>query len=191
MILSILIPSTFDRHEITHDLIDDLLRQAEEEGEKDNIEILTAFDNREESTGSKRDYLIRKAKGKYVCFVDSDDYVTTDYIKLILSEIKKGVDVVGFKGWITTNNKNRTSWIISKDMPYDTVTNIRGDAILYRRFNNHLSPIKREIALQIGYRDMYVGEDYDYAVRLKASGLIKTEGFINKEIYHYKYITKK
>ena len=159
MILSILIPSTFDRHEITHDLIDDLLRQAEEEGEKDNIEILTAFDNREESTGSKRDYLIRKAKGKYVCFADSDDYVTTDYIKLILSEIKKGVDVVGFKGWITTNNKNRTSWIISKDMPYDTVTNIRGDAILYRRFNNHLSPIKREIALQIGYRDMYVGED--------------------------------
>ena len=112
----------------------------------------------------------------------------------MVSEILKAIsngepDVIGFCGAMTTNGHSRIHWKISKDLPYDA--HEENGVKYYRRFNNHLSPIKKEIALQIGYKDIYVGEDYDYAVRLKESRLIKTEVFINKELYFYNYITNK
>lgn len=37
---------------------------------------------------------IKKAKGKYLCFLDGDDYYTKDYLKIMYEEIEKGYDVV-------------------------------------------------------------------------------------------------
>lgn len=134
--------------------------------------------------GAKRQRLIEKAKGEYVVFIDDDDMVSKDYISSILFALESKPDVVGFMGWITTNGRNKTNFKISKDCEYKTTH--KG----YERFNNHLSPVKREIALQIGYKDISWEEDYDYAVRLTNSGLIKTERFIAKALYYYQYVTK-
>lgn len=79
---------------------------------------------------------------------------------------------------------------ISKDLPYITITDGAGNNE-YARFNNHLSPIKKSIALQIGFKDLKFAEDYDYALRLKNSGLIKSEYFINHDMYHYRYVKNK
>lgn len=178
MKLSILICTIPKRQYMLRVLLKELEKQK-----TDQVEILT--DNEKGSIGAKRQRLIEKATGEYVVFIDDDDMVSKDYISSILFAIESKPDVVGFMGWITTNGRNKTNFKISKDCEYKTTP--KG----YERFNNHLSPVKREIALQIGYKDISWEEDYDYAVRLTNSGLIKTERFISKALYYYQYVTKK
>lgn len=147
------------------------------------VEILA--DNGKGTIGAKRQRLLEQAQGEYVVFIDDDDKVSSDYLRSILYAIESGPDAVGFMGMITTDGRRKTEFRISKDCEYKTTS--KG----YERFNNHLSPVKREIALQIGYKDISWEEDYDYAVRLHESGLIKTERFIAKHLYFYNYITRK
>lgn len=179
MILSILI-CTIPKRKIMFDrLFDSLSRQA------DGSIVQIISDDQPGTIGAKRQRLIESAKGDYVVFIDDDDLVTTDYVRVILNAIESRPDVIGFYGWITTNGKHQKQFKISKDCEYvDTPRR-------YDRFNNHLSPVKRSIALQIGYKDISWQEDYDYAVRLKESGLVKTEVFIPKSLYFYRYVTKK
>jgi hypothetical protein len=97
---------------------------------------------------------------------------------------------IGFSGFMTTDGRKRENFKISKDLPYVTIQDAFGNKE-HLRFNNHLSPIRKDVALKIGFKDMAFGEDYDYAKRLKESGLIKTEIYINEDLYHYKYLSKK
>lgn len=189
VLLSILIPSTFDRAEMLSELIDHLKYQIEECNAKDSVEIITDVDNGECSIGKKRQRLIEAANGLYVVQIDSDDWVANDFIEWILLSIEQNPDVIGFSGYMTTGGINRDNFRISKDLPYITISDAHG-AKSYLRFNNHLSPIKKEIALKIGFKDLRFGEDYDYAKRLQESGLIKKEVYIEMDMYHYKYIKK-
>lgn len=147
----------------------------------EGVEVLTESDNREITTGAKRNILLSRATGKYVAFVDDDDTIFPQYVPEMLKAMSGNPDAVGFKGWITWNGGQRKEWRISKNYQYTQVGNV------FYRYNNHLSPVRREIALQIGYPDLTYGEDKDYADRLHNSGLIKTEVFINKFLYHYDY----
>lgn len=160
-------------------LIGELLTQIDDAP----VEIIT--DDGSASTGAKRNSLLRKATGQYVAFVDDDDSILPGYIAHILAALRERPDAVGFNGYITTNGRNQQEWKISRNFGYIT------EGGVHYRFNNHLSPMRRSIALAIGFPDKSYGEDYDFAVRLKESGLIKTEVYINKHLYHYKYITKK
>ena len=137
------------------------------------------------TTGAKRNKLINLAQGKYVVFIDDDDTISKDYISQIMNALQSEPDAVGFKGWITTNGRDKREWKISKDFPYET------QGRTYLRYNNHLSPMKKEIALQVPYPDLTYGEDYQFATALKESGLIKTEVFIDRHLYNYNYRTKK
>lgn len=181
MILSLLICTIPKRKDLLDRLVAELRSQILLSGKM--VEIL--IDNGLGTIGGKRQRLIEKAQGEYVAFIDDDDMVSDDYLKSILYVLETKPDVVGFMGWITTNGRDKTNFKISKDCGY--AKTIRG----YERFNNHLSPIKKEIALQIGYKDISFGEDYDYALRLTNSGLIKTERFISKALYYYQYVSKK
>lgn len=190
MKLSILIPSTNDRNEMLYELLDHLHYQLYEENVNDEVEIITDIDNGEVSVGLKRQKLIEKAKGEWVVFIDSDDWPSNDYIEEIFLAMKDKPDVINFEGYMTTNGINRENFKISKDLPYITVQDAHGNKE-YLRFSNHLSVIKRDIALKIGYKDLRFAEDYDYAKRLKESGLILTERYIPQSLYHYRYIKDK
>lgn len=158
-----------------------LLTQLKKQSEGYEVEILT--DAGTGTIGTKRQRLLEQATGRYVCFIDDDDEVNPQYVKLIMDNL--GADVIGFEGQMTTNRRNPKRFTISMRHNYEEKANV------YYRYNNHLSPIRREIALQIGYKDLQHGEDYDYATRLKESGLIKTEKYIYSPMYFYNYITKK
>jgi len=181
MLLSILIPTMPTRKQLFQRLRDELYRQIGTK--RHEVEIL--WDDSEESVGFKRQALLERARGQYVAFIDDDDEIDKEYISIMMKILPLQPDVVGFKGYITTNGARKKLFSISKDHPYEERNGV------YYRFNNHLCPVKRSIALQIGYKDMTFGEDFQYAEALKASGLIQTEVFIDKELYHYKYVTKK
>jgi glycosyltransferase involved in cell wall biosynthesis len=134
-------------------------------------------------TGKKRNYLLSIAKGEYVTFIDDDDMVTDCFISEVLKVASTGCDVMGMKGWITENGANRVEFNIAIENEYERAGNI------YFRHPNHITPMKRLIALQVGFPDISHGEDYDFSVRLKAMGLCKTQTYIDTPIYHYDYST--
>jgi len=179
MILSILICTIPKRRDMFDRLLFDIRSQVSRSGV--DIEILA--DNGPESVGFKRQKLIEAAQGDYVCFVDDDDNISATYISSILTALSTGPDVVGFCGIITTNGRHAKRFKISKLCNYEEKRGV------YYRYNNHLSPVKRSIAVQVGYKDMSHGEDFDYATRLQP--LVKTEVFIDQNLYYYRYVTNK
>lgn len=190
-LLSVLIPTLPDRKDFLFDLLDELHYQMEQRNIENEVEIITDDTGKHLSIGAKRQRLLEKAKGKYITFIDDDDEILNDYLWVIISGIKSTKpDVVSFNGYMTTNGINMENFKIRKDFPYITLRDTNGKNE-YLRYNNHLSPIKREIALKIGYKDLSFAEDYDYAKRLKESGLIKTEYYFDDDLYHYKYIPNK
>lgn len=48
------------------------------------------------TVGEKRDRLIREARGKYVAFVDDDDWIDEDYLSEILEAARQDPDVITF-----------------------------------------------------------------------------------------------
>ena len=76
--------------------------------------------------------------------------------------------------------KNGVTRTFKHSIDYDEWEMVGG---VYLRYPNHLNTVKRELALQVGFKDMGHGEDKDYSDRLKP--LLKTEAKIEGVIYHY------
>lgn len=181
--LSILIPYTKERLKMFSSLRAELIKQSK----GFDVEILR--DPREElSIGEKRNWLLDKASKEYVCFIDSDDDVSRDYIEKVFDGINKGVDCCSLRGVITWDGRNPETFEHSiKYKAYQTTNN----DIKYERYPNHLNVIKSSIAKQFKFPEINHGEDTDWATQMFNSGLIKSEHYIDKVIYYYKYVTNK
>lgn len=176
--LSILIPTTADRKSFNDRISYELCRQANE-----NVEIV--WDYNDGTTGSKRNNLIKEAHGLYIAFVDSDDMITDCYIKKQLDVANSGLDCGSLNGLYFLNGVYGKPFIHS-----NKYTHWYNTPEAYIRTVNHLNCIKRDIALQIPYENITVGEDGRYSEALKASGLIKTEYQIKETLYLYYDRTK-
>lgn len=149
------------------------------------IEWIVWEDQRQASVGIKRNWLLDKARGEYLCFIDSDDMVSHDYIAKIMEGISKGVDCCSLTGEITDDGKNPRKFIHS--IRYDRWFEKDG---VYYRSPNHLNTIKASIAKQIPFPYKNVGEDHEWSTRLQKSGLVKTEHWIEGTIYYYLHRSK-
>jgi len=178
MKLSILICTIVEREEPLQRLLTILKGQMNNHTNK-LVEILIEKDNRKMVVGTKRNLLLKRAQGKYVCFIDDDDLVSDDYISKILRAIKANPDVVGIKG-IITRRKRKYVKVFIHSMKYKTWFEKNG---IYYRCPNHLNPVKRKLALQVGFPEKNKGEDMDYSLRLRA--LLKREEYIKEPIYFY------
>jgi len=175
--ISILIASLHSRHQQLETLLKELLYQR-----MDNplVEILTNIDNKEKSTGLKRQELLQQATGKYIIFIDDDDWPEPCYISELLKAAESDADCFAMNGWITTNGTNRIDWALSKDYTNHGVT-------FYYRKTNHITGVKRDIALKAGFPDKSNAEDKAYSD--KVAPLCKTEYKIIPAMYHYRFST--
>ncbi len=97
-----------------------------DDGSKDNSRIIynkyskkfkqiTTFYKINGGVSSARNFGLTKAKGKYITFVDSDDYVSNNFIEKIFEEIKSDSDLIFFQynsddvNTILNNNNNNNS----------------------------------------------------------------------------------
>lgn len=165
-------------------LLDKLLFELRSQISAGQYKVEILIDRDGGTIGQKRQRLLQQAQGDYVAFIDDDDWVSPDYLSAIIPNLGT-YDAIGFQGEISTNGRNVKLFTISKEHPYEEKGGI------YYRYNNHLSPVRREVALKIGYKDISFSEDFDYAMRLKESGLIKTEKYVYKTLYFYRYVTRK
>lgn len=146
------------------------------------VEIIVNKDNRETTVGVKRNQIINKASGKYICFIDDDDMVSENYFNSILPELEKGVDCVGFSG----NYYVSGNFVMKFNHANSNGGHYRENGIQYRTIN-HLNPTRTSIVKQFPFLEINCYEDSDYTERLFNSKLIKTESIINDIMYHYMF----
>lgn len=187
MILSILICSLQSRHAQLNQLLAELQRQCAEI-HATNVEVLTNVDNKEKSTGAKRNELLQAATGKYIIFIDDDDWPEPCYVRELLNAATTDADCFAMNGWITTNGGNRIDWRLSKNYENRTIYE-NGHKMVYLRKTNHITGVRRELALLAGFPDKSNAEDRDYSE--KVAPLCKTEFQILPDMYHYKFLSHK
>jgi glycosyltransferase involved in cell wall biosynthesis len=148
------------------------------------IEILAECDNKQISIGAKRQKLLERATGDYIVFFDDDDEPNHNYIDLIMQVIRQSPDCIGMLILMTTNGTNQQTCCHS--LKYKKWAN-NVDGYDYVRSVTHFNPVKRQLALKVGFKDLRFGEDKDYSDRL--TPLCKNEVFIKERLFHYRYTT--
>ena len=177
--LSILILTLPTRIDSYATLIKTLNQQVIQNNLMSRVQILSLCDTKEISVGEKRNILLNKSCGKYVCFIDDDDLIAPDYVIKLMNAINSNADVITFCGEYIQNTITT---------PFSISIVHRGNynhPNIFYRLPNHLCPVKREIALNCMFTDKNFGEDSDYAERINKH--IKNEFHIQDKLYFYMY----
>lgn len=198
--LSILVPAIESRRELLSSLICGLIPQCGSIESMEtlyqkgctilvikfkDVEIISAIDDRIITTGEKRNLLLSLASNSHVSQIDEDDYVYPYYVEKALEAIQTNPDCVATNGSITTNGDNEIEWRLSKGYQNETIH--ENGRNIYLRTTNHISIVKRELALQAGFPDICNGEDKEFSIRLNP--LLVTETKINEPMYLYRFST--
>ena len=183
MKLSILICTIPSRSEMLKQLTQQLVLLLNKY-DQDEYEVLVNADEKL-NVGKKRNLLLESSSGDYVVFIDDDDEIHDNYIDSFMNAIKSNpdVDCIGYRGYITFNGSYKKDWVISKECSswYEK------DGIYYRT-PNHISPVKRTIAMEVKFPEIEFGEDYEYSMGILPH--LKKEIFIDEQLYHYKFVAK-
>jgi len=185
MKLSILICSLEKRQEQLAELLAELNLQITSCDASDIVEVMTEVDSKQITTGAKRNNLLNKASGKYICFIDDDDHIYPNYIKLILEATESDADCIATTGIYSINGGHPVKWRLSKDFIDEDKFDSQINEIVYFRRANHLTPVKRKLALQAMFPDKSNAEDKEYSSRLNP--FLQSEVEIKELIYHYDY----
>jgi glycosyltransferase involved in cell wall biosynthesis len=183
MILSILIPTIQGREESYERLVKELLRQEPKGEFAFQVEMITIKDNKEISIGAKRQKLLEAAKGKYIVFIDDDDFIGPTYLEDILNATKSNPDCIGFLQNCTFDDGPEKICCLS--LKYrEWKDNV--DGFFAVRSPYHKTPMLRSKAILAGgFKDLRYAEDHDFSKRV--TPLLLREEFINKQLYFYRY----
>jgi len=153
------------------------------------VEVVISHDNKEKTVGEKRNEVIQKAEGKYICFVDDDDMVSDNYFSLLLQALDEHPDTdgVGFKGIYYQSGNPLMEFSHSSGHEGHFRTQDPDGKITQQRPLNHLNPVRADIMKKIGFTEKNFGEDSEYSDKLYSSKLLKKEVYLDKILYHYLY----
>ena len=184
--LSILIPSLASRAPLLARLRACLARQ----GRASEIEILTDVDDGQATTGAKRNRLVARARGAYLCHVDDDDLVAPDYLDAILAAIAEnpGVDAVWIRGQRRIVDGEEAGVLpFDYGCPPSANGRVSDDGTLWRSAG-HLCPIRAAIAKATPFPELTVGEDLRWANAVAPK--IRTSaraGRAGQVLYYYEF----
>ena len=92
---------------IVDDGSDDDLRKVINEYSPSDLKYIRYYKKENEGVAEARNFGVKKAKGDYIIFVDSDDYVSRKLLKDIKKYIKKGYDLIKWSAIIVDENDER------------------------------------------------------------------------------------
>lgn len=190
-ILSILIPSIPRRRFELNVLHREVIRQASKcyaiHPALGRVEVLIddskSFLDGGLSIGKKREALVQRAVGKYLCFLDDDENVAPNYIETLLRLCYQDQDVCAFRNVSKLDNY----WCII-DMSMWNTNEQAADNKIIRRKPWHICPVRSTFAKAFPFPDSNYGEDWTWFEQVLA--LCKTEAKTDAVIHQYNHSTK-
>ena len=187
--LAILIPTFIGREKYLQRLLDILMPQIEVY--KDDVKLFILGDNRDMTTGWKRNKLTEmaiEAGCTHRAFLDDDDLISWHYLEFNMPGVYGNYDCNSLTGIYTLNGftdpvKNKFYHSLKYDHWWE-------DANGYYRNPNHLNTIKLSLIKGIKFPDQIEGEDGKFSEALHAAGVLKNEYIIDEPFYFYLDRTK-
>lgn len=187
-----IVNQSFDNYEIV--VVDDESTDGSYEYLKDSYKNINLIRNcKNYGIGYTRNLLISNAKGKYLIFVDPDDYIEIDLLSEIDKEIED-VDILRFQNVIVPMTHNRMEQEMGKDKyryGCESVDNITGEEALLKwclgERNINTFPwtyvIKKDLYNGVYYPELNCLEDFAITPYLIAKAKkIKAIPYVG---YHY------
>lgn len=178
--LSILICSveTEERQSELKKMIYELHRQISKNFAEEIIEIIIDSDNMIKSVGKKRNDLIEKAQGEFICFIDDDDFISENYLSTILYHLNSGIDILLIAIQHIKNGVNQT-----KIIPSLYIDNLNTDEAIFKTNHFHICPHKKSIAKSILFECINFAEDMIYSQTMVRH--ISNSHLISEPMYIY------
>lgn len=133
------------------------------------------------SLGEKRQRLLERARGKYSCFIDDDDWVDASYIERLCTALDSdpAADCASLVGILTTNGYKPERF--EHSLKYEKWDSVNG---VHVRYPNHLNAVRTSIAREVGFSNLTYTEDRDYSDRLRPR-LRREVSTGDRPLYHY------
>jgi glycosyltransferase involved in cell wall biosynthesis len=191
MMLSILIPSIPERNKRLKKSLKDLMIQInycrKVHPILGEVEVIIddskRFKNGGPSIGSKRQAMVERAEGKYLCFKDDDDLISPDYIETLLRLCRQGKDICTFNNISMFDNY----WCIVQ-MSISNKEDEQAKPGLIKRKPWHICPVKSEIAKSCKFPDSNYGEDRVWLEQLLPK--LNSEAHTESIIHLYRHSVK-
>lgn len=191
IILSVLICTTPERDYLFHPLYDELNKQVHDLHRVHNtlgqVEILVDSSKRfldgGLSIGKKRESLVKRANGKYLCFCDNDDWVAPNYIETLVRLCHKDKDIVTFRNLTKTDYY----WTVI-DMSIEFQNEEATPDGIVKRNGWHICPVRSQYAKLYEFSSINYGEDWDWFSKVLTH--CKTEAKTNQILHTYNHSSK-
>jgi hypothetical protein len=192
IILSILIPTIPERANMFSELFSEVHRQITYmdtwHPSLGKIEVI--FDDSPRfiegglSIGKKREALVKRAEGKYLCFLDDDEGIAPNYVETLVRLCAKDQDICTFRNVTKTD----TYWtIIDMSLAY-SINDPANPNFIVRRMPWHVCPVRTEFAKMHSFIDTSYGEDWTWMEQVLTH--CKTESKTDAIIHEYNHSSK-
>lgn len=187
--LSVLMCTTPERNEMFSKLFSELHRQLEYvqtfHEMLGRVEILVddsiRFLDGGLSVGRKRQALLERAEGEYLCYLDSDEGISPDYLETILRLCYQGQDICTFRAMVKLSN----FWaLVDMSLRYKTNEQITPDYTV-RRMPWHVCAVKTKYAKMHSFPDVNNAEDFAWMERVLTH--CTSEAHTDKIIFEYRH----
>jgi hypothetical protein len=193
IILSILIPSIPERHSTFIELYGKLWRQIYHVhtihptlGEIEyHLDDSKSFLDGGLSIGKKRESLVNKATGKYLCFLDDDEDIAPNYVETLVRLCHEDKDIVTFRNI----SKFDTFWMVVDMRLTHTENEQATPEKIVSRLPWHLCPVRSEYAKLYEFENINYGEDFLWMQKVLTH--CKTEAHTDKILHQYNHSSTK
>lgn len=189
IILSILIPTIPDRYKIFESLFAELTAQVyllkQAHPKLGDVEILVNYEERfldgGPSIGKKREELVKRSQGKYLCFLDDDDLPSPDYVETLVRLCQHDLDVITYNCVVKTDY----FWaIIDMSLKYPGNDQASPEFTI-RRKPWHVCPVRSIFAKLHDFEDVNNAEDWPWMEKVLAH--CTTENKTNRILLQYNH----
>lgn len=187
--LSILIPTVPERAEQFKRLHDYVMEQVTStityHEMLGKVEVLyddrPLFMNGGPTIGAKRDALVKRAEGKYLCFLDDDESVPPDYVETLLRMCLHDQDICTFRALV----KMQTFWaLVDMRLAFKLNDQINPNFTV-RRPPWHCCPVRSSYAKIFTFKDINNAEDFEWMERVLSC--CTTEAHTDQILFQYNH----
>lgn len=135
------------------------------------------------SIGTKRQLGLKRSEGKYVCWLDDDDWISPDYVETILRLAINDADVLVF------NNLSRFEgfWCLVQ-MNLDFIVDEQVKPGIIHRRPYHVCGFKRSLLENCNFPDANLDEDTGFLAQVWPK--LKTQAKTEAILHEYRRLTK-